>query len=384
MADVVYKVNFAGVAAPGVGDDSASGYSVGSVIYDVVGLEVYDCLGASVGMAVWKQRTGGVAVEDIDTFAAMDAIVADESLVSAAGAFHDGFSDFVADEHVAHTGVEITLAATTNETTVAEGAQDISASRTFTIGIADDAVLPGTGAVTIAKGTTAQEPAAVNGMLRYNETTDKVMAVEDGAFVNLGGAWNDSVDPVTLYTTTKDVVVGVAQINTAKFSIDGDTDQVMVALSGHSTQTNNFLDCENSAGVLQSSILSDGTYTGKTGDGSNDAGGNCVIAGGRPTGTGDPGHLLLQVAIADTGVSTTVNDLSTVIEIDANTTVTMLGFFGVSPVIQPATTGESVGFTAGSGTSANDDSTFTGNVGSSAYTVSDIVKALKNLGLMDL
>jgi Pectate lyase superfamily protein len=59
-----------------------------------------------------------------------------------------------------------------------------------------------------------------------------------------------------------------------------------------------------------------------------------------------------------------------------------LAFFNSTPVIQPATTGETVGFTAGAGTAVNDASTFTGNVGTKAYRLSDIVKHLKNLGLI--
>lgn len=59
-----------------------------------------------------------------------------------------------------------------------------------------------------------------------------------------------------------------------------------------------------------------------------------------------------------------------------------LGFYNATPVIQQAGTGETTGFVAGSGTAVNDDSTFTGNVGSTAYRISDIVKALKNLGLL--
>ena len=49
---------------------------------------------------------------------------------------------------------------------------------------------------------------------------------------------------------------------------------------------------------------------------------------------------------------------------------------------QESGTGETAGFTAGAGTAVNDDSTFTGNVGSTAYRISDIVKALKNHGLI--
>lgn len=59
-----------------------------------------------------------------------------------------------------------------------------------------------------------------------------------------------------------------------------------------------------------------------------------------------------------------------------------IGFYNATPVIQQATTGTTTGFVAGSGTAAKDDSTFTGNVGSAAYTIGDIVRALKNLGLM--
>lgn len=59
-----------------------------------------------------------------------------------------------------------------------------------------------------------------------------------------------------------------------------------------------------------------------------------------------------------------------------------LAFFNSTPIVQPSSTGETTGFTAGSGTGVNDDSTFTGNVGSTAYRISDIVKHLKNLGLI--
>ncbi len=59
-----------------------------------------------------------------------------------------------------------------------------------------------------------------------------------------------------------------------------------------------------------------------------------------------------------------------------------LGLFQAAPVVQPGGTGETTGFVAGSGTGVNDDSTFTGNVGTKAYRISDMVKALKNLGAM--
>jgi hypothetical protein len=55
--------------------------------------------------------------------------------------------------------------------------------------------------------------------------------------------------------------------------------------------------------------------------------------------------------------------------------------FNQSRIVQQSTTGTTTGFTAGSGTAAKDDSTFTGGSGT-AYTTGDIVKALKAQGLL--
>ncbi len=61
-----------------------------------------------------------------------------------------------------------------------------------------------------------------------------------------------------------------------------------------------------------------------------------------------------------------------------------LGFWNVTPVIQPAATGVSTaGFTAvNTSTAVAAASTFTGNVGSTAYTISDIVANLKGSGML--
>ena len=63
-------------------------------------------------------------------------------------------------------------------------------------------------------------------------------------------------------------------------------------------------------------------------------------------------------------------------------TTQKIGFFNATPVVQQSGVNETTGFTAGSGTAVNDVSTFTGNVGSTAYRINDIVKALKQLGLL--
>jgi hypothetical protein len=63
-------------------------------------------------------------------------------------------------------------------------------------------------------------------------------------------------------------------------------------------------------------------------------------------------------------------------------TTQKLGFFNATPIVQPNTTGTAAGFTANAGTAVNDASTFTGNTGATAYRISDIVRNLKNLGLL--
>lgn len=64
-------------------------------------------------------------------------------------------------------------------------------------------------------------------------------------------------------------------------------------------------------------------------------------------------------------------------------TTQKLGFYNATPVVQQATTGTTTGFTAGGpANSVHADSTFTGNSGTKAYTIGDIVRALKNLGLL--
>lgn len=59
-----------------------------------------------------------------------------------------------------------------------------------------------------------------------------------------------------------------------------------------------------------------------------------------------------------------------------------LGFYGATPIVLPATTGTVTGYTSVGGSAVLSQSTFTGNSGSTAYTIGDIVLALKSLGLL--
>lgn len=60
-----------------------------------------------------------------------------------------------------------------------------------------------------------------------------------------------------------------------------------------------------------------------------------------------------------------------------------LGLFGTTPLTsQYSTTGTTTGFTAATGTNVLSGSTFTGNTGATAYTIGDVVRSLKQHGLL--
>jgi hypothetical protein len=59
------------------------------------------------------------------------------------------------------------------------------------------------------------------------------------------------------------------------------------------------------------------------------------------------------------------------------------GFFGATPVVQPASPTANVHTpTAGSTTAVYVNTTFDGGITGTAYTIGDLVVALKNLGLI--
>lgn len=126
-------------------------------------------------------------------------------------------------------------------------------------------------------------------------------------------------------------------------------------------------------------------------DGRIDLDSNDVVVG-NPAGTVDIDSNTVTIGnpagTVDIDSNTvTVGNPAGTIDLDSNTVTVgnsggLIGFFGVSPVIRQSTMDTSAGFTQNSGTEVRETSTFNGNLGGNAYTIGDIVRALKNLGLL--
>ena len=147
---------------------------------------------------------------------------------------------------------------------------------------------------------------------------------------------------------------------------------------------------------------------GPNGSGTNIAGGKLSIAPGQSTGNATPAKLALQGTVAG-GSGSTAQTLADVLTVTNSSYITLgdatvaavltigvaatgltigqsnstaLGFWGASPVNQWNTEGTGGMASAGSGSAVLDDSKFTGGAGSLAYTINDIVGALKACGIM--
>ena len=76
-----------------------------------------------------------------------------------------------------------TITGTTNQVTLVNGDGQ---SGNPTISIADNAVMPGTGAMAVPTGTTGQQPVGFGGQIRYNTTTARFQGYQSGNWSNFG------------------------------------------------------------------------------------------------------------------------------------------------------------------------------------------------------
>jgi hypothetical protein len=130
--------------------------------------------------------------------------------------------------------------------------------------------------------------------------------------------------------------------------------------------------------------------------GSGDPGGTAFVQGGPGQAAGNVGGNVFidggaGLGAADGSVNLGASNTSAVniaggggVPIAIAGPLDLVGFYGVAPVVQPSTTGTILGHTPGALLPVTEDSTFTGNLGPTAYTIGDIVLAMKQLGLLPL
>ncbi len=202
-----------GTSAPDANDDSANtgsngAFEVGSFWLDTTTSpnEAYRCMDATPTAAVWLNTT--VEVGDLGALAVLDSLDADDisdaattnkfvtaaditTLGNTSGTNSGDMSDAdvkTAYENNADTnafndaavtklgGIEALADVTDTTNVTAAGAAILSSDNTFS----------STGFLDLPSGTTAERPGVpVNGMLRYNDTTNKFEGYENGLWVNL-------------------------------------------------------------------------------------------------------------------------------------------------------------------------------------------------------
>lgn len=220
----------------------------------------------------------------------------------------------------------------------------------------------------VATGTGISQPG--NSVVTYYSVTP-------GKWFSEGG-----LESVGNFTT-----VNATTVNSTTFNAGADASAGTVALFPSTTASGKLiLAAVNSAGAFNTTIsnASMGQSTVVSIPDPGNATANFLLSKGTQSASGAltfTGGLTLSTA------GLTITDVNVVLSATTGTkigtaTSQKLGFYNATPVIQQATAGTTTGFTAATGTAVLAGSTFTGNSGSTAYTIGDIVLALKTLGLM--
>lgn len=182
----------------------------------------------------------------------------------------------------------------------------------------------------------------------------------NGIQVQLSSAGSLSAGATTITSTSAtSLVVGPNGTTNPVFTVDDSTASAATGLKVKGAAA--------AAGVALT-VTTSGTNENLT----IDAAGSGTISLNNVTGTG---NVILGDAINVQCQTTTGTKIGT-------TTLQKIGFYNVTPVVQPvAATGVTTG-TTGSSTGVSLDTSFKGASGSSAYTITGIVTSLKALGLL--
>ena len=140
-------------------------------------------------------------------------------------------------------------------------------------------------------------------------------------------------------------------------------------------------------GALTVSAPNGGDDSGGLGAG-NGAALSLLSGGGGTVGAGAGGTSGAVTMDVGTATGAAVNGNITIggtraVNLNLGRSAGKIGMYGVTAVVQHSASGVTTGFTANASANAVfNESTWTGNVGTKNYTISDIVAALKNVGIM--
>lgn len=144
------------------------------------------------------------------------------------------------------------LTGTTDEIDITDG----NGTNNPTFRLASNAVLPGTGAVRIPVGTTAQRPSGVNGQIRYNTDTNAFEVYENSSWSNLPAGAVTLINTGTGLTGGPITTTGTISIDSTVVTLTGSQVLTNKSISGSTNTLSNIAN----ASLTNSSV----TYNGVT------------------------------------------------------------------------------------------------------------------------